>query len=519
MTVSILIAAGAAVIVILLALWIFFHNYIKSPPDQVAIFTGRGEMKVVRGGARFKVPGLERVDYMPLRPFEVRIALNNARSIDGVPVELQAVGLVRIGTTDEMTRTAAQRFLTANMAELENQINEILAGSLRGIAATMTVEHLNSNREALARGVVEEAGGDLARIGMEVDILKIAGIEDRNGYLESLGQKRIAEVKRDADIGKAEAERDSLIRSADARRAGEIAQTEAETAIAEAQQSRDVRIAQLRAQTEAQNAEADQAGPLAKARAEKNVGIALEEAEAARIEARTEVERKRRAQAEAALEADVIAPAEAQRQAAITRAEGERQSAILTAEARANSTRLDGESAADARKSAAAAVEAELRADAAGKLAQAEVHAESIRLEGESKATARKSAAEALEAELRADAAGKQAQAEAFNKYSADAARLLLVPQVLATIEGAVRSQSEATAAIDSINIIGGGQNDATGGLLGLSAQSIASIVSALRTQGIDLSKLLDGDAPAQAASVVGTPAAEAEAPVTVGDE
>ncbi|RDH09723.1 flotillin domain-containing protein, partial [Tsukamurella pulmonis] len=165
------------------------------------------------------------------------------------------------------------------------------------------------------------------------------------------------------------------------------------------------------------------------------------------------------------------------------------------AEARANSTRLDGESAADARKSAAAAVEAELRADAAGKLAQAEVQAESIRLEGESKATARKVAAEALEAELRADAAGKQAQAEAFNQYNADAARLLLVPQVLATIEGAVRSQSEATAAIDSINIIGGGQNDATGGLLGLSAQSIASIVAALRAQGIDLSKLLDGDA------------------------
>lgn len=472
MTVSILIAAGAAVIVILLALWIFFHNYIKSPPDQVAIFTGRGEMKVVRGGARFKVPGLERVDYMPLRPFEVRIALNNARSIDGVPVELQAVGLVRIGTTDEMTRTAAQRFLTANMAELENQINEILAGSLRGIAATMTVEHLNSNREALARGVVEEAGGDLARIGMEVDILKIAGIEDRNGYLESLGQKRIAEVKRDADIGKAEAERDSLIRSADARRAGEIAQTQAETAIAEAQQSRDVRVAQLRAQTEAENAEADQAGPLAKARAEKNVGIALEEAEAARIEARTEVERKRRAQAEAALEADVIAPAEAGRQAAITRAEGERKSAILTAEARA----------------------------------------ESIRLEGESQAAARKSAAAALEAELRADAAGKQAQAEAFNQYNANAARLLLVPQVLATIEGAVASQSEATAAIDSINIIGGGQNDATGGLLGLSAQSIASVVAALRAQGIDLSKLLDGAEPAQpAASAPSVPVAEAE--------
>ncbi|MCA0158991.1 flotillin family protein [Tsukamurella sp. M9C] len=457
MTVSILIAAGAAVIVILLALWIFFHNYIKSPPDQVAIFTGRGEMKVVRGGARFKVPGLERVDYMPLRPFEIRIALSNARSIDGVPVELQAVGLVRIGTTDEMTRTAAQRFLTANMAELENQINEILAGSLRGIAATMTVEQLNSNREALARGVVDEAGGDLARIGMEVDILKIAGIEDRNGYLESLGQKRIAEVKRDADIGKAEAERDSLIRSADARRAGEIAQTEAETAIAEAQQGRDVRIAQLRAQTEAQNAEADQAGPLAKAKAEKAVGIALEEAEAARVEARTEVERKRRAQAEASLEADVIAPAEAARQAAVARAEGDRQAAILAAEASAESTRLDGESKAQARKSAAAA----------------------------------------LEAELRADAAGKQAQAEAFNQYNAEAVRLLLAPQVLATVEASVRAQSEATAAIDNISIIGGGQGDGAGGLLGLSGQSVASVVAALKSQGIDLGQLL-GAAPGE---------------------
>lgn len=138
------------------------------------MFTGRGAPKVVRGGARFRIPGIERVDVMSLEPFNVNINLQNALSNNGVPVNVEAVGLVRIGSADEAVQTAVQRFLTSDSNELQRQINEILAGSLRGITATMTVEDLNSNRDTLARSVAEEAGGDLARIGMEVDVLKIA---------------------------------------------------------------------------------------------------------------------------------------------------------------------------------------------------------------------------------------------------------------------------------------------------------------------------------------------------------
>lgn len=281
----IIIAVVVAVIIFIVLPAIYVKNYVKVPPNEVAVFTGRGKPKVVRGGARFKIPGIERVDIMSLEPFNVSINLKNALSNDGVPVNVEAVGLVRIGSADEAVQTAVQRFLTSDLDELQQQINEILAGSLRGITATMTVEDLNSNRDSLARSVVEEAGGDLARIGMEVDVIKIAGISDFNGYLESLGQRRIAEVKRDAAIGTAEAERDSQIQSAKARQAGSVAQAEADTAIASANQKRDVELARLRAQTEAENAEADQAGPLAQATAEKAVGIAREQAEAARVEA------------------------------------------------------------------------------------------------------------------------------------------------------------------------------------------------------------------------------------------
>ena len=318
-------AAVAALLLFVALPIVYVKNYIKVPPNEVAVFTGRGTPKVVRGGARFRVPGIERVDIMSLEPFNVSINLQNALSNNGVPVNVEAVGLVRIGSADEAVQTAVQRFLTSDLNDLQRQINEILAGSLRGITATMTVEDLNSNRDTMARSVVEEAGSDLARIGMEVDVLKIAGISDHNGYLESLGQRRIAEVKRDATVGTAEAERDAQIQSAKARQAGSVAQAEAETAIATANQRRDVELARLRAQTEAENAQADQAGPLANARAQKDVGIATEQAEAARVQARIEVEQRRAEQAQAALQADVIAPAEAQRQADIARAEGQRQ--------------------------------------------------------------------------------------------------------------------------------------------------------------------------------------------------
>ncbi|WP_167759616.1 flotillin family protein [Mycobacterium sp. PS03-16] len=461
----VVIAVIAGLLLLVVVPVIYVKNYIKVPPNEVAVFTGRGQPKVVRGGARFRVPGIERVDIMSLEPFNVSINLQNALSNNGVPVNVEAVGLVRIGSADEAVQTAVQRFLTSDLQELQRQINEILAGSLRGITATMTVEDLNSNRDTLARSVVEEAGGDLARIGMEVDVLKIAGISDRNGYLESLGQRRIAEVKRDAAVGTAEAERDAQIQSAKARQAGSVAQAEADTAIATANQKRDVELARLRAQTEAENAQADQAGPLANARAQKDVGIAIEQAEAARVQARIEVEQRRSEQAQAALQADVIAPAEAQRQADIARAEGQRQAAILAAQAQAEAARQSGQAEADARKAAADALRVERQAEADG-----------------------------IKAKLVAEAAGKKEIAAALNTYSPEAARLQTLPDVLASVVKATEAAAMPLSEIERLSIIGGSGDtqDAVGGLLGVSPLAVAKIVEALKASGIDLPAMLN---------------------------
>ena len=92
-----------------------------------------------------------------------------------------------------------------------------LAGHLRAILGTLTVEQLYRDREAFAQKVQEVSGDDMASMGLEIVSFVIKDISDSEGYLEALGRPRIAQVKRDAAIGEAEAARDATIESARAR--------------------------------------------------------------------------------------------------------------------------------------------------------------------------------------------------------------------------------------------------------------------------------------------------------------
>lgn len=74
--------------------------------------------------------------------------------------------------------------------------------------------HLYSilDREAFASLVREVASPDVGRMGIEILSFTIKDIVDQVQYLDSLGKTQTAKVKRDADIGVAEANRDAGIR-------------------------------------------------------------------------------------------------------------------------------------------------------------------------------------------------------------------------------------------------------------------------------------------------------------------
>lgn len=74
------------------------------------------------------------------------------------------------------------------------------------------LSHLTEDREAFAALVREVASPDVGRMGIEILSFTIKDIEDKVNYLDSLGKTQTAKVKRDADIGVAESNRDAGIR-------------------------------------------------------------------------------------------------------------------------------------------------------------------------------------------------------------------------------------------------------------------------------------------------------------------
>jgi flotillin len=230
-------AAGALVILllffILFALVAVYASRVqKVGPNEVLVISGRqrrnsetGEVepyKIVKGGRAFIWPILERVDRISLEIMTIEVTTEDVYSKQGVAITLEGVAQIKVASDNVSIRTAAERFLSKTRAEIINVAHETLAGHLRGIIGTLTVEEIYRERDKFAQSVQEVSAGDLANMGLGIDTFVIKDVRDKEGYLEALGRPRVAEVKRDATIAEqiaatkeAEARRDYQLKQAD----------------------------------------------------------------------------------------------------------------------------------------------------------------------------------------------------------------------------------------------------------------------------------------------------------------
>jgi len=470
------------------AMALFARNYIKVPPSQVAIFYGRKltivdekgnstkvGFRVVRGGAALRVPVLEQVAYLSLNVISIPLKIPRAYTKEGVPVTVEAVANVKIAGDDMSLRGAAERFLGMTVEQIKGVIFQTLEGHLRAILGTLTVEEINADRQAFAQKMTDEAAVDLKKMGVNIDILTIQQISDEEGYLNALGKKRTAEVKRDAVVGEALAQRDAMIQSANADQEGKTKRYEADVAIAQALRDKDTRQAEFNAAVQSKQAEAGQAGPLATAIAKQRVTeqeTRIEQVRKAQEVLVQEQEAKRREQE---LLATVVRPAEAERQAAILRAEGEKQATIIKAEA--TQKELEFEGAGEAAK-----IERVGRAEAAKVLAVGEAEAEVIKKK------------------LLAEAEGLQKKSEAWRNFN-EAAVLNMIVEKMPELAQAFATQ---LAGIDKINIIdmgNGAQAGGVGKVMGTVGGGMSAMLAMLKDQfGIDIARLVQAKTDAAAA-------------------
>lgn len=466
---------------LVIAAFLFARNYIKVSPNVVAVLSGRRRTlpdgrvvgyRMVKGGAALRIPLLEKVEYLHLNVMTIPLEIKRAYTLKGVPVSVKAVANVKIRGDDTSLQAAAERFLGMTHVEIQKVIFQTLEGHLRSILGTLTVEEINNDRTSFAQKLTSEAATDLEKMGLGVDNLTIQEISDEEEYLNALGKKRTAEVKRDAAIGEAEATRDSKIKSALAMQEGEQAKFKAEAEIAQAQRDFMIRQAQYAAEVETQKAKAGQAGPLAEASARQAVVAEQVRIDRTRTQEMIQVQEQEVLRRQKELEATVIKPANAEREAAIIRAEASKQAAILEAE---------GQRAAMI--SLAQAAQERLKMEGQGRAAavEAEGRAEASRIEAIGLAQAK-----AIEAQGMAEAAAIQRKAEAWKQFN-DAAKLQTVLEKLPAIIQASTGVFGAIAAplgnIDKLVVIDSGNGDSGGSGLSRLAKTGPTVVFNLLQQ------------------------------------
>ena len=348
--------------------------------------------RMVKGGMTVVLPFVHEVKELDLSLITLDVAVLNVLSSNAVPITVDGIAQIKIGSDDTSIATAAEQLLDKTPEEIQYVAIQTLQGHLRAIIGLMTVEEVYKDREAFAQRVLEVAVDDLAGMGLQIVSFTIKEISDEKGYLDALGRPEIAAKLRDARRAEAQAEQEATEK-----------EQSAEKAKAGYTKEANVAKAQYDAEVARERAVAERAEAISLAEQDKT----LEGRKAAAAQAAAE-------RRDRELDAEERRPADA---------------SLYRAEQEASATRAKGFAEADVDRKMG---EAEAAADKARGLAGADV----------------------TKAQLLAEAEGRRQLAEALNAYKAGALRLVLGQALLERVPEVAESFGEAFANIEQIRLI-----------------------------------------------------------------
>jgi len=217
--------------ILVVAIVAFLANrYRKCPADKILVIYGSGNgskksANCVHGGGAFVWPVIQDYAYMSLTPIGIDANLTNALSRQNIRVDVPCRFTVGISTDPEYMNAAAERLLGQSANQIQEMARDILFGQLRLVIATMSIEELNSDRDKFLEAITANVEVELKKIGLKLINVNVTDIKDESGYIEALGQEaaakaineakvRVAEQEKMGEIGKAEAVRETRIRTA-----------------------------------------------------------------------------------------------------------------------------------------------------------------------------------------------------------------------------------------------------------------------------------------------------------------
>ncbi len=408
------IAAVIAVAVIA----ILMSGYVKASPDVAVIISGLNRTpRVLIGRAGIKVPFFEKVDHLHLGQISVDIKTDSyIPTNDFINVKVDAIAKVRIDTSAEGMLKAERNFLNKEPNDIALELQDSLQGNMREIIGTLDLKTINTDRDSFSDQVMAKASKDMEKLGIEILSCNIQNVTDENGLINDLGMDNTSKIKKDAQIARAEADRDVAIAKALADKAANDARVAAETEIAKKNNELAIQQAELKLESDRKIAMADAAYEIQKQEQQKTIQTATVNAQIARADREAELKQKE--------------------------VEIRQQELTATIEKQADADRYAREQEAEAKM-------IQLKKEAEANRYIAQMEAEAIEAKG-------KAEAEAIRLKGMAEAEAMEKKAEAYQKYNGAAMAEMMIrimPELAAEI-------AKPISAIDKVTIYEGGSGE-----------------------------------------------------------
>ena len=320
-------------IVIVIILIKFLPRYKIAPPDTALIISGifrrrykvrshdgsvavkKFGYRIVRGGATFWVPAIERIDKLDMCLMQVDIkTAQPVPTKEYISVIVDAVANIKIGSDDVSIATAAEQLLHYTPDQIQKLAKDVLEGNMREIIGQMTIADLVQNRDKFAQESIKAAMADMNNMGLEIINLTIQNFADEgNHVITTMAKQNIVSKERDARIARAEADQ-----------AGHKAEIEAEASKAEQDKELALRQAAYKAEADQEKAKADEAYKIEKERIRKTFEEEKANADLLRLQKETELQRQQVEIERERLTVEIREKANAEKDARIAQAEAER---------------------------------------------------------------------------------------------------------------------------------------------------------------------------------------------------
>ena len=239
----------------------------------------------------------------------------------------------------------------------------------------MRLEEMVSDRQKFAELVKENAEPDLAAMGLDIISFNVQNFVDSNQVIENLGIDNIVKIKKSAAIARANSEKEIKIAQARANKEANDERVLAETEIAKKNNDLAIKSAELKKESDIKKAEADAAYKIQEEQQRKELEITSANANIARQEREVELRAREVEVTEKSLEAEVKKKAEAERYAKQQQAEAD----LYRRQKDAEADQFEKIREAEAKKAQAEAQRYAMEQEALGIKAKGEAEAASIR--------------------------------------------------------------------------------------------------------------------------------------------